>query len=670
MVVLRHLRWAALHMIFLPMNCCRWLRPLLLALVMLPLSLQAPAQLSQTDYARVIVKLKSGATVLSSGMLQAQSVGQARPMQRLGQRWGLGVQDGRELAQRLHVAMAAGITSEALAARLARDSDVEFAVVDAWRKPSAVPNDSYYGAASGFVSVGQWYLRTPDSTTPAAINAPGAWNLSTGSGQTVAVLDTGVRFDHPDLSAKLWSPGYNMIAEAVRARTSSGRSADASDLGDWLPLQEIQANPTIYAGCTVQSRSGWHGTEVAGIIGASTNNNMGMAAVAWDARILPVRVLGKCGGWDSDILAGMRWAAGLTVSGVPGNTHPAKVLNLSLGGESSCSDAYKSVIRELATQGVVVVAAAGNSTGLAVDTPANCPGVIAVGGLRHIGTKVGYSALGPEVTISAPSGNCVEALDCLYPILTTTNTGLTVPVADAIGGSTYANQSDRQLVGTSFSAPQVSGAVALMLAARPALTPAAVASLLKVSARPFPISGAVTGTGVCRAPDAVEQIECYCTTTTCGAGMLDVTAAVQAAISDPVAVVQTTPDVPVVRQTLLLSAAGSLPKPGGTSITSYQWNLLDGGGIVSGLVRTVNDDVVTVTPSGPGLFKVRLTVQDNTTDTATIEQWIHVPGPTVVTESIKKASSGGGGGALDAWSVLALLGTLAISLFARQRLKA
>jgi len=653
------------------MNCCRWLRPLVLALVMLPLSLQAPAQSSQTPYARVIVKLKSGATVLSSVRLQAQSAESVQPMQRLGRRWGLGVQDGRELAQRTHVAMAAGITSQALAARLAQDSDVEFAVVDGWRQPSAVPTDPLYASASGYVSAGQWYLRAPDSTTPAAINAPGAWDLSTGSGQTVAVLDTGVRLDHPDLSAKFWPPGYNMIAEAVRARTSTGRNADASDLGDWLPLSEIQANPAIYAGCDVRSRSDWHGTEVAGIIGASTNNGIGMAGVAWDARMLPVRVLGKCGGWDSDILAGMRWAAGLPVGGVPANTHPARVLNLSLGGDSACSDAYKSVIRELASLGVVVVAAAGNSTGLAVDTPANCPGVIAVGGLRHIGTKVGYSALGPEVTISAPSGNCVDAAECRYPILTATNIGLTVPVADASGGSTYSNQSDRQLVGTSFSAPQVSGTVALMLAARPSLTPAAVASLLKVSARAFPISGAAMGTSACRAPDGVEQIECYCTTTTCGAGMLNVAAAVLAAVADPVAVVQTTPEVPLPGQVLQLSAAGSMPKPGGAGIVSYSWALLDGGGIVSGLVRTVDDSVVTVTPSAPGLFKVRLTVQDNTTDTATIDQWVNVPGPRATTSSVKKPSDGGGGGgAVELSGLLGLLAALLTSLLVRQRIRA
>lgn len=592
-------------------------------------------------------------------------------MQRLGQRWGLGVQDGREVAMRLHVATATGITSEALAARLAKDSDVEYAVVDGWRKASSVPTDPLYASGGGFVAVGQWYLRPYNATTVSAINAEGAWDITTGSGKTVAVLDTGVRLDHADLSANWASSGYNMVADVIRA--GAARGPDASDLGDALSSTEISSNPGIYdsAYCDVQDHSSWHGTAVSGIIAASTNNGIGIASLARSAQILPVRVLGKCGGFDSDILAGMRWAAGLSVSGVPTNTHPAQVVNLSLGGASSCSAAYQSVIHELAALNVVVVAAAGNSAGLEVETPANCPGVIAVGGLRHIGTKVGYSSLGPQVTVSAPSGNCANADDsgaCNYAILTTTNSGVISPISNASGGSTYSSQSSHPLFGTSFSTPQVSGAVALMLAARPSLTPAAVASLLKVSARAFPISGAAGGTATCQAPDSNEQLECYCTTTTCGAGMLDVSAAVTAAQTQAVAVVQTTPEVPIALQPLQISGTGSLPKPGGTSIVNYQIDLLDGGGIVAALVRTANNSVVTATPSGPGLFKVRLTVLDNTGQTATIDQWIHVPGATTsAATSTKQPSGGGGGGAVDEWSLLALLGAVSVCLVLRAR---
>ncbi len=263
----------------------------------------------------------------------------------------------------------------------------------------------------------------------------------------------------------------------------------------------------------------------ASLIGAASNDGVGMAGVAWGVKLLPVRVLGRCGGYDSDVLAGMLWAAGLSVPGVANNPNPARVLNLSLGGSGSCSQSYRDAISRITTKDnpAVVVASAGNSTGHAVGAPANCPGVIAVAGLRHIGTKVGFSDLGPEITISAPGGNCVNVAantPCLYPILAASNTGTTGPLA-----STYTDSFNAS-VGTSFSAPLVAGTVALMLSAQPILTPSMVKSMLQSSARPFPSSGAADdpSTGpiqACHAPDGRDQLQCYCSLTTCGAGMLD-----------------------------------------------------------------------------------------------------------------------------------------------------
>ena len=154
--------------------------------------------------------------------------------------------------------------------------------------------------------------------------------------------------------------------------------------------------------------SSWHGTQTSGLIGALTNNGIGMASVARNVRILPVRALGKCGGFDSDIIAAMRWAAGLDVPGTPVNPTPARVLNLSLGGESACTSAYTDTVAEINAAGAVVVVSAGNSTGHAAGAPANCTGVIAVAGLRHAGSKVGFADLGPAISISAPAGNCVN----------------------------------------------------------------------------------------------------------------------------------------------------------------------------------------------------------------------------------------------------------------------
>jgi serine protease len=175
--------------------------------------------------------------------------------------------------------------------------------------------------------VGQWYLRAPDSTFVSAINALGAWAFSTGSKQvTVAVLDTGVRPDHPDLNRKLHA-GYDFLSDISGANDGSGRDPDASDPGDFARRGDC-GNPQFMA-------SSWHGTQVAGIVGAATDNGLGIAGVGRDVMVLPVRVLGACGGTDSDIIAAMRWAAGLS-SDVGGaspvaNQNPAKVINLSLG---------------------------------------------------------------------------------------------------------------------------------------------------------------------------------------------------------------------------------------------------------------------------------------------------------------------------------------------------
>jgi len=164
----------------------------------------------------------------------------------------------------------------------------------------------------------------------------------------------------------------------------------------------------------------------------------------------------------------------------------------------------------------VVVAAGNESANATSSAPANCSGVIAVAALRHSGTKVDYSNFGPQITISAPGGNCVnETGTCLYPILTTTNAGTTSPTTN-----TYSNSFDYS-VGTSFSAPMVAGTIALMLSVDPALSLATIKSKLKSTARAFPAVDATSGIPVCHAPDGSDQIECYCTTSTCGAGILD-----------------------------------------------------------------------------------------------------------------------------------------------------
>ena len=620
---------------------------------------------SSAEPARVIVKLKSSSSLIAQN-------GEVR-MQRMGQRLGLSLSDGRQIGARTHVATMRGKTSAALAAELAQQSDVEYAVVDERRKAlNVTPSDPLFasGQSSPYPTDGQWYAHTADSALVSAINAPGAWALTTGSSAiTVAVVDTGVRYDHADLAAKLL-PGYNFISEPAIAGNSVGRSSDASDLGDYLTASEISANSTLFSGCSAQASSTWHGTVVAGIIGADTNNGTGIAGVGWKVKILPVRVLGKCGGYDSDIIAGMRWAAGLTVTGVPANPNPARVINLSLGATGTCSQAYLEAVSEITSAGALVVAAAGNES-TTTGTPANCSGVVGVAALRHAGTKAGYSSLGTAVAISAPGGNCVNSTgSCTYGFVSTTNSGTTTPVADANGGSTYTDASSAE-IGTSFSAPLVSGTAALMLSAQPSLTPAQLTALLKSSARAFPTTGGTSGISQCRATSgrngSSTQDECYCTTTTCGAGMLDAAAAVAAALgtaTPPSASISVSPTSPTAGSTVTLSGADSQAGSAG-SIASYQWTLTSGGGIVTSL-SSATGQTVTATPTGAGTFSVSLTVTDANGTSATTTSSITVaaavsdvalPSSTgTVTSST--SSGGGGGGALGA-DVLAALTALA-----------
>jgi serine protease len=176
--------------------------------------------------------------------------------------------------------------------------------------------------------------------------------------------------------------------------------------------------------------SSWHGTQTSGIVAAATNNNIGVAGLGRNVRVLPVRVLGKCFGYDDDILSGIRWAAGIRCCRRPNQPQPRQghQPQSRLAGLCMCR-LPGSRERCLAKAGAVVVVSAGNDS-LAVNAPANCVGAIAVGGIRHVGTKIGYSSLGPEVTLSAPGGNCFNTSgECLYPITSTSNTGLTTPVS-------------------------------------------------------------------------------------------------------------------------------------------------------------------------------------------------------------------------------------------------
>ena len=605
------------------------------------------AQAEDPDNARVIVKYRAGSA------LDRDAAGAPRHATRLGKQLALTLRDGHMLGRRTQSLHARGLSSSQLAARLAARADVEWAV-PARRKTinGVVPNDPYFADNQTTITpaVGQWYLRAPDTTAVSAINALGAWAITQGSASvTVAVLDTGVTTNHPDLAGKLW-PGYDFVSRTTRSNDGDARDANPDDPGDWSIANECGTGEAA-------ADSSWHGTQVAGLIGAASDNSIGMASVGRNVMVLPVRVLGKCGGFDDDIQAAMRWAGGLSSDPVA-NAHPAKVINLSLGSTGSCSVAYRDLIAELNTAGVTVVVAAGNETGRAVGEPANCAGAIAVAGLRHAGSKVGYSNLGPEVALAAPAGNCVNLSGaCLYPLLTTVNAGTTSP-----GANTYSDSFASSL-GTSFASPLVAGTVGLMLSVDPTLTPAQVKAALQATARAFPAQTDNT-VPVCRAPNGIDQVECHCTSTTCGSGMLDAGAAVariQAALAVPTAAITASTLSPTAGDSVALNGAGSVATTGRT-ITGYQWSITSGASLAS-LVGATDGVSATLSTSAAGAVVVQLTVTDNTGATRSTTAGLTVAAaPVVVTPTPTPSAGGGGGGALGlgwllglALAVLALL---------------
>ena len=590
-----------------------------------------------------------GREIVQAQTTSADAAGVAR-------RAGLDVARFRQITPSVHVLFLPktlyGADVSAALAKLRADPTVKFADVDELRRPHAAeipPNDPLYAPTAG--ASGQWYMNTPSSTPIilddistqdlSATDALSAWAITTGSpGIVIADVDTGVRFDHPDLLRGGFGgrllPGYDFVGQDydatdggalgtfLIANDGDGWDPDPSDPGDWLDSGDL-GNP-LFSSDTAEPSS-WHGTRVVGIFGAITNNTLGIAGLSWGPWVLPVRALGKGGGYDSDIIAAIEWAAGLPVVNPDGppvapNPYPADIINLSLGGSGACPTDYQDALTQVTGLGIVVVASAGNGgtpgTTAPVETPANCstlvPGVIAVVGLRNVGTKVGYSSFGAEATIAAPAGNCVVTTGgaCLRSIDTVTNLGTTTP-----GEDSYTNQTNANL-GTSFSAPIVSGIAALMRSVNNNLTPALLVARLEASATAFPAGAA--GVPTCPANDATSG-ECVCPNAggggnQCGAGMVNALQAVEAA-QKPIGVIA----IPTSLGAGSVFDAGAsvagcntrLASPAPLSIASYAWAAAPTSLIVSG----ANTSKVTVNPA-PGTLTLTLTDSAGNTDVETV----------------------------------------------------
>ncbi|MBH46888.1 MAG: hypothetical protein CME71_01815 [Halobacteriovorax sp.] len=269
------------------------------------------------------------------------------------------------------------------------------------------------------------------------------WTESEGEDIVVAVVDTGIR-DHRDFGGRILQ-GADLISDTSMSNDGDGRDRDASDPGDW-----IAPGDPCYQGQS--SNSSWHGTHVAGTILAETDNGKDVAGINPRAKLLPIRVLGKCGGYTSDIADGIRWAAGGPqgiVNGLRPNPNPAKVINLSLGGSGRCDFTMQAAIDYAVTQGAVVVVAAGNSA-QDIDqnpvTPATCNNVVTVGASNKSRALSWFSNHGSAVDIVAPGGQSPNGVVSLG------NTGRTSPGSDTV----------TEMSGTSMAAPHIAGIVSLM----------------------------------------------------------------------------------------------------------------------------------------------------------------------------------------------------------------
>lgn len=486
---------------------------------------------------RIIVKLRSMQPAFMARNIHAETV------HNLGATAGIALAMHRPMSGGAHVlklpTKMSVADAESYASALRSHPDVIYAEVDRVRRAELVPNDPDFGGQAVTLCLDnqipclneiphnseQWYLKNG----PGGINAPAAWDITTGNPNIrVAVLDTGIA-PHSEMTGRTIG-GYDFIFDIPSANDKSARDADPRDPGDWISTADITnkiCGPSpdgLVPGDEVDSS--WHGTSVAGIIGAASNNLAGIAGVNWQSPIVPVRVLGKCGGLDSDITDAIRYAAGVADPAIPNNPTPARVINLSLGGadSSGCGPLYTLAIADATAKNAVIIASAGNGGADGFGDNASghvpggsCAGIVAVAGTGKFGERAGYSNFGTSVTISAPGGNKYNAANWDGTIWHILNNSLTSP-NPAPDGDEFATG-----VGTSFSAPVVSGVVSLMLSANPGLTTAQVISILQATAKPFPV--------LTQAQKNAGLIQC--TTSTCGAGIVNAAAAVAEAQRQP-----------------------------------------------------------------------------------------------------------------------------------------
>jgi serine protease len=626
--------------------------------------LVATRKAAEPPVGSLIVKLRNGkaqATAMTTDRAQALSTSAGVRMKPL--RTGGGGAHVLQLDAPLSVADA-----RVVAARLAQDPSVEYAEPNVRFRALAMPNEPRF-------TQWQWNLFAPTTSYTGALgassltvaaaggaNLPLAWDLTTGSSDViVAVIDTGIT-NHTDLNgvsggatytpSGRFLPGYDFVSGAngatlpvnFVANDGNGRDPDPSDPGDWITVGEKTQYPDDCAigesAPYTAADSSWHGTHMAGVLAATANNAVGIAGVAWNVKIVPIRALGKCGGDLDDIADAVRWAAGLSVSGVPANSNPAKVISLSLGGGDTCSITMQAAVDAAMQAGALVVAATGNDGNLGLIAPANCNGVLAVTAHTITAENADYANIAdklapkahmlsapgggaPASSVNDPGGRTNNSGWDGYYIFSSVLFGPTGPLSTTASGSSgpaYAG-----FVGTSPATPHVAGVAALLKSMVPDATPAQIRSFLLDNVRPFP-TGSVCATGGSFAGQ-------------CGAGLLDAERAMMAAgpLASPASVAGAD-QVVAPGSTVTLSSAGSKAY-GGKTLTTYEWTQT--GGTPTVTLATPNAATTTFTAPATGALTFRLRVTDNAGKTGDDSVVVHVNSPpAVATVPAQTAASG------------------------------
>ena len=455
---------------------------------------------------------------------------------------------------------------------LNHEPSVEYAQPNYYVKAMAVPNDEAYPL--------QWHYPL--------INLPAAWDITTGDPSiTVAVLDTGVLLNHPDLQGQLVA-GYDFVSDVQSAADGDGIDPDPDDPGDGSGRQP----------------SSFHGTHVAGTVAAASNNFIGVAGVAWNAKIMPVRILGVAGGTTFDISEGVRYAAGLANDSGQVANPPVDIMNLSLGGPAPCSPVEQDVFALARQAGVAVVVAAGNANQDAASfSPASCDNVITVSAVGIDKNKASYSNFGTTIDVAAPGGDNSPDLngDGFFD-------GVLSTVGDDESGLiVFTYKFD---AGTSMASPHMAGVVALMKSVNANLTPSQIDQML--------VNGELT--------DDIGDPIFY------GNGLINARKAVFAALNAVGAPPADNPALDVTPQSLNFGATSSLGEftarntgGGSLQITAVTWseNWLN---IVAGNLSAENlgSFVVTVDRNGlaDGIYSDTITVQStvNTVQVSVIMQ--------------------------------------------------